>query len=198
MGGNAFKYLLPDASFPRMPPAVYEALKARLLPVLQELYAHVAVSPECPGKADHGDLDFVVSKPREGLSLDEVKGALRATCSVPMEGNRTSNYAIPADAFEDVVLAAAMAGDGDGDEPCELMIGDGDGQVFFQVDVNVCEDRAQWERTVFYTSYGDLGFFFGLLAQTAGLSFNIFGLKVRRVLPPPSDHSIHPNESSGW
>ncbi|RPD62400.1 hypothetical protein L226DRAFT_568817 [Lentinus tigrinus ALCF2SS1-7] len=187
MGGNAFKNLLPDASFPRMSPALYGALKARLIPILQELYTHVAVSPECPGKIDHGDLDFVVSEPREGLTLGEVKSALRATCSVPMEGNRTSNYAIPLDAFEDVALMYASTGDGD--EATELTTGDG---KFFQVDVNVCEDRAQWERTVFYTSYGDLGFFLGLLAQTAGLSFNIFGLKLAEPIEtsPPRTYYL--------
>ncbi|KAI0720474.1 hypothetical protein C8T65DRAFT_633122 [Cerioporus squamosus] len=188
MGGNAFKLLLPDATFPRMPPALYDALKSHLIPILQELYTYVAVSPECPGKADHGDLDFVVSEPRERLTLDEVKSALRAMCSVPMEGNRTSNYAIPVNAFEEVAGACAMAGGGE--EASELTLGDG--KVFFQVDVNVCEDHAQWDRTVFYTSYGDLGFFLGLLAQTAGLSFNIFGLKLAEPIQtaPPQTYYL--------
>ncbi|TFK91124.1 hypothetical protein K466DRAFT_583112 [Polyporus arcularius HHB13444] len=188
MGGNAFRTLLPDATFPRMPPALYYALKSRLIPILQELYTYVAVSPECPGKADYGDLDFVVSEPREGLSLDEVKDALRATCSIPMEGNRTSNYAIPATAFEEVACVCATTGGGD--EASELTLGEG--KVFFQVDVNVCEDRAQWERTVFYSSYGDLGFFLGLLAQTAGLSFNIFGLKLAEPIEtaPPQTYYL--------
>ncbi|KAI0754928.1 hypothetical protein C8Q80DRAFT_1053438, partial [Daedaleopsis nitida] len=192
MGGNAFKNLLPDASFPRMPPPVYSTLKARLLPILQELYAHVAISPECPGKADYGDLDFIVSGPREGLTLAEVKDALRATCSVPMEGSRTSNYAVPSSAFEDVVRAAR---DGTCTPDRALASGDPDGQMFFQVDVNVCADRAQLERTVFYTSYGDLGFILGLLAQTAGLSFNIFGLKLAEPVQSSTSQTFYLSSS---
>ena len=174
MGGNAFKQLLPDAPFPRMSPDVYEALKTHLLCIIREFYTHVAVPAEYPGKKDHGDLDVVVSGPRDGLQHQELKTALRARCSIPMEGNRASNFAIPFSAF-------IPPNKGSSDE-----------EAFLQVDVNVCEDRAQWERAVFYQSYGDLGFFIGLLAQTAGLSFGTYGLKVRFRPPPIHSPQTHP------
>lgn len=46
MGGRAFESLLPGASFPRMPPAVYNELKDRLSHQLRELYTAVAVPCE--------------------------------------------------------------------------------------------------------------------------------------------------------
>lgn len=53
MGGNAFENLSPTA-FPRLPSQLYQLLKARWLPRLQELYKHVAVPAETPEKNDHG------------------------------------------------------------------------------------------------------------------------------------------------
>lgn len=47
-----------------------------------------------------------------------------------------------------------------------------------QVDVNVCRDRAEWERTVFFHGYGDLGMILGLIAKNAGLALGEKGLKV--------------------
>ena len=160
MGGNAFKHLLPNASFPRMPSPLYYSLKAQLLPIVQSFYAHATVPVEYPDKPDHGDFDFVVTGPREGLQHEEVKAALRARCSIPQEGNRISNFAVPLSSF---ATESGLHEDPD---------------ALFQVDVNVCEDHEQWKRTSLFQSYGDLGFFIGLFARTAGLSFGIHGLKV--------------------
>ena len=82
-----------------------------------------------------------------------------------------------------MVRASGATSAGADADAATLTRGDAAGS-FFQVDVNVCADKAQLERTVFYSSFGDLGYIFGLFAQTAGLSFNIFGLKVR----PPALH----------
>lgn len=187
MGGNAFKSLA--AAFPRMPPTVYNVLKATLLPPLQPLYAHVLVAPEAPEKADYGDLDIVVSGPRDGLTADDVKAALRATHSVALGGNRISNFAVPVSAFPDVARAwrgASASGQIIGFNPEVADATDEiESNVYIQVDVNVCADEAQFERTVFYTSYGDMGLMLGLIAQTAGLSLGIFGLKVCGMLHIP-------------
>ncbi|KAH9854649.1 hypothetical protein C2E23DRAFT_893954 [Lenzites betulinus] len=188
MGGNAFKSLA--AAFPRMPPTVYNVLKATLLPPLQPLYSHVLVAPEAPEKADYGDLDIVVSGPRDGLTADDVKAALRATHSVALGGNRISNFAVPVGAFPDVARAwrgASASGQSIGFDPeVTIATDDSESDVFIQVDVNVCADEAQFERTVFYTSYGDMGLMLGLIAQTAGLSFGIFGLKLAEPIGSPS------------
>ncbi|EIW59501.1 uncharacterized protein TRAVEDRAFT_71548 [Trametes versicolor FP-101664 SS1] len=183
MGGNAFKAIVPHGHFPRMPPPVYNALKTALIPPLKSVYSRVVVAREAPEKADYGDLDIVVSGPRDGLTHAAVKDALRAAHSVPMPGPRISNFAIAMDAFEDVANACktcAAAGKG----PAEFA-GDAEGGVFFQVDVNVCADDVQLERTMFYSSYGDLGLMLGLLVQTAGLSLGIYGLKLADPIGSP-------------
>lgn len=180
MGGNAFKAIVPHGYFPRMPPPVYNALKTALIPPLKSIYSRVVVAREAPEKADYGDLDIVVSGPRDGLTHAAVKDALRAAHSVPMPGPRISNFAIAMDAFEDVAnvwKSCAATGEGAAESA-----GTPDGSVYFQVDVNVCADDVQLERTVFYSSYGDLGLMLGLLAQTAGLSLGIYGLKVRAAV----------------
>ena len=58
-GGNAFSEPLPAAVFPRISPAFYKSLKARIVPRLEALYHLVTVPPEAPGKLDHEDLDVV-------------------------------------------------------------------------------------------------------------------------------------------
>ncbi|KAI8994117.1 hypothetical protein BD414DRAFT_513724 [Trametes punicea] len=184
MGGNAFKTLIPDASFPRMPPRVYEALKLSLMPIVQSLYARAVIPREAPEKADYGDLDFVVCGPRDGLTPDGVQAALRATHSASMPGNRTSNFAIAMDAFEDVMRAWKDCA-ADGQDRSRPDIAEEGVNVYFQVDVNVCADHAQLERTVFCHSYGDLGLILGLLVQTAGLSLSIYGLKLAEPVGNP-------------
>jgi hypothetical protein len=101
MGGKAFNFL-PATVFPRIPPPVYRALKARLLPRIQLLYSFAAVPFEAPQKSDHGDLDFVVACPKVkedsvivNVPHEEVRRTIGAKYFIPMDGNRTSNFAIP-------------------------------------------------------------------------------------------------------
>ncbi|KAH9841529.1 uncharacterized protein C8Q71DRAFT_700317 [Rhodofomes roseus] len=184
MGGNAFNQHVPDAVFPRMSPATYKSLKAILLPRMEQLYEQVAVPPEAPEKTDHGDLDFVVTQPRTEGTLDRVKDALKAVYSLPQEGRGTSNYAIPADAF-----------DLDMGEGQEGTSSNGLQNTHFQVDVNVCADREDWERTVFLHSYGDTGMILGVIGRGAGLSFGIGGLKLANALPTSPPISLHLSSS---
>jgi hypothetical protein len=110
MGGNAFGAVLEASSFPRLPPAVYAALKSRLLPKIQSLYSFVAVPAEAPEKPDFGDLDFVVACPKVGiipgnevlinLPHEVVQQTIGARFVNPMDGNRTSNFAVPVAQYE--------------------------------------------------------------------------------------------------
>lgn len=105
MGGNAFNVVLSASSFPRLPPGVYEALKARLLLRLQEFYSFVAVPAEAPEKTSHGDVDFVVACPKTNheenttnvmnVPHNIIREAIGAQYANTMEGNRTSNFAVP-------------------------------------------------------------------------------------------------------
>ncbi|KAJ2922244.1 hypothetical protein H1R20_g14856, partial [Candolleomyces eurysporus] len=104
MGGSAFHALLGKQAFPRVPPGLYSTLKARLLPKVRELYSFVAIPVEAPEKMDYGDLDFVVAGPkpctetgveRAAIPHGMVQTALGAKHVIPMDGNRTSHYAVP-------------------------------------------------------------------------------------------------------
>jgi hypothetical protein len=99
MGGSAFSAILPASALPRIPPAVYHAVKTRLTTRLQTLYAIVSTPVEAPEKKDHGDLDFLVCEPLDGAEVahEKVQALLNAKYVVPMPGNRTSSYAVPVD-----------------------------------------------------------------------------------------------------
>lgn len=155
MGGNAFKTVLPDAQFPRMRTAVYQALKTRLTLRLRELYEHVTVLHEAPEKQDHGDVDFVVCQPLTTLQHEDIRAALGAVECIATDS--ISNFAIRSVDY---------------DENAAL-------HDFYQVDVQVCSDYDDWERTVFFSSYGDVGMILGLIARPLGLSLGKNGLKVR-------------------
>jgi len=157
MGGNAFAELLPSSPFPRMPRSIYDPLKVLLHARLQPLYQAVGTPTEAPGKVDYGDVDFLVCSPNASMSHEAVVDALGATHSIAREGPRTSHFAIP----------SAQASS-DEDESIS----------FYQVDVHLCEDLDEWERIMFYHSFGDLGMILGTICHTFGLSFGTKGLRV--------------------
>lgn len=130
MGGRAFGSVLEVAAFPRIPPAVYGNLKAHLYPKLSELYTWVGVPIEAPEKLDYGDVDFVVATPKnqisQSLSHQVTKETLGAKFMIPMEGNRTSNYAIPISPGEWALFGHSAKED---DKRKKVT----DGQIFYQV-----------------------------------------------------------------
>ena len=191
MGGGAFSAL----SIPRIPPAVYKNLKARLYPKLVELYTWVGVPIEGPEKLDHGDVDFLVAIPKNQSNLpvshQVIKEILGAEFMVPMEGNRTSNYAIP-------IFPGEWAPFGHSSEEEDKRKKATNGQIFyqvinltieylisisklklcFQIDIHVCLDKDEWDRIMFYHSYGDLGEILGMFSKHLGLSLGTKGIRV--------------------
>lgn len=100
MGGSAFSAILSATAFPRIPPSIYHALKARLIPKISQLYNSVGVPIEAPEKQNYGDLDLLVCNPRSTqfntyIPHETIKLALGAELVIPQDANRTSNYAIP-------------------------------------------------------------------------------------------------------
>ncbi|KAF9646700.1 hypothetical protein BDM02DRAFT_3254913 [Thelephora ganbajun] len=161
MGGNAFSDRLPTALFPRMSPAFYNSLKTRVTSRLEALYHLVAVPPEAPGKPDYGDLDIVICQPKivkkdiplsECVTLAEIEQALGSAHSLPLPGDRTSNFAIPIQHDE----------------------------LYVQVDLHFCEDVESWNSRILFQSYGELGMILGVLARTVGLTWTVAGLKLFR------------------
>jgi hypothetical protein len=170
MGGKAFAALLPNALFPRLPSAQYAAQKQLLLPRVQRFFREVTVPVEAPEKVDHGDLDILAFEPLEpdergDYDFEAVKQALGAETVIRATGNRTSNFALPLpDGY------GVTASDGDS------------GLKYFQVDIQVCEDRREFERIKFFHSYGDMGMLLGLVGKGVGLPTGAKGLHVRRLL----------------
>ena len=179
MGGNAFSERLPTAVFPRMSPAFYSSLKARIVPRLEVLYHLVTVPPEAPGKLDHGDLDIVVCQPKnikEGIPLSEcvtfteIEQALGSVHSIPLPGDRTSNFAVPIQ--QDEVQHFAIDQEAVKEGKLDLA------QLYIQIDLHFCEDIESWESRILFQSYGELGMILGTMARTVGLTWTSAGLKV--------------------
>lgn len=168
MGGRAFLQLLPNATFPRLNPATYGVLKQTLLARVEEMYSAVSVPAEAPEKVDHGDLDFLVAEPCDGLLHEDIKSALGATATIENEGPRTSNFAVPLSAHGIVVPSTGGKGAVDNHE------------AMIQVDIHVCEDREDLDRIKFLHSYGDLGMILGVIPRGVGLQMGTKGLKVRK------------------
>ncbi|KII86880.1 hypothetical protein PLICRDRAFT_113718 [Plicaturopsis crispa FD-325 SS-3] len=100
MGGKAFQQLgLSLSAFPRLAPAVYLALKARFQPSLSPLFSLVGVPAEAPEKRDHGDIDFIVAGPSEGVGHLQVAQALGAVHRLEFEV--TSHYAVDVHVCQD-------------------------------------------------------------------------------------------------
>jgi len=93
--------------------------------------------------------------------------ALRAEFVVPLEANRTSNFAIP-------ITQEWIEHGGSVDE---------DVQIYCQVDIHVCADEDEWDRIVFFHAFGDLGMILGLISRNCGFSLGTKGLKVIQFMP---------------
>ncbi|KAG6845604.1 hypothetical protein H0H87_006657 [Tephrocybe sp. NHM501043] len=189
MGGNAFAALLSPTAFPRMPPAAYSALKARLLPTIKNFYEHVAVPLEAPEKTSYGDVDFIVAgaminhpSGQVNAPHDIVQKAINAQYGNTIDGNRTSNFAVPIALHEWKALGCEAE-----EEEARQLSPNGD--IYYQVDINVCKDQGEFERIVFFHAYGDLGMIMGLVARNAGLALGEKGLKMPNPPHPPIDLS---------
>ncbi|KIJ54952.1 hypothetical protein M422DRAFT_241038 [Sphaerobolus stellatus SS14] len=162
MGGKAFLNVLQGVAFPRMKTATYHALKAKRTEDLKQFFRLVGVPREAPEKDSHGDLDFVVCDPiKDSPNPEDLRTLLGATCY--LAAGPVINFAIPLDPSQ-------SAGD------------------FYQMDMTRCVDEKEWERFLYFQSYGDLGMILGLLARANGLSLGLHGLKV----PKSDENNIDP------
>lgn len=130
MGGNAFGTILPAAALPRIPPAIYRALKQDMLAKMSGFYDRVGVPREAPEKVDYGDLDFLVTDPKPIYGTfvphEVIKQAIGARYVNAMDGNRTSNYAVPINYGQWTTLSY-------GAEEEESRSATEDGEIYYQV-----------------------------------------------------------------
>ncbi|KAG6865195.1 hypothetical protein C0991_004566 [Blastosporella zonata] len=167
-----------------MPPQVYNALKRRLLPRIQELYRHAKVPREVPEKSSYGDLDILVACPTApGLSLnvppDVVQNIIGAKF-VKHSINKTTNFAVPIPRGEWEAFNLGK------EEYQARRAADGK-DIFYQVDINLCADEADHERTVFFHGYGDLGVMMSVTGRNVDPAF-VIGEKGLRLSISPYPH----------
>ncbi|KAH6912670.1 hypothetical protein BKA70DRAFT_1097375 [Coprinopsis sp. MPI-PUGE-AT-0042] len=200
MGGSAFASILGNGAFPRLPPRIYQSVKARYLAKIGNLYTLVTVPIEAPEKETHGDLDILVAVPKSSLTIggntqalgseplspfvapSVVQAVLGATHLVACEGNRTSNFAVPIEVGEWAPLGY------EAEEQVARKESE-DGRIYYQVDVHPCSDESEFERIKFFHSYGDMGMILGLVARHIGLRLGLHGLKIPNPPHPIFDLS---------
>lgn len=176
MGGHAFKSL----HCPRMPPETYVQVKSIASAALQKVFTNVTVPLEVPGKADHGDCDFLVSTPFGDSSVltsdtfpfesvvDAIKQALNThhgrrgflapTCmffAIPMPLSSTPGY--------------LNEGESSGEEI----------QFWAQIDIEVCFKPETFSWKTFELNYASQSSILGSMVKPLGLTLDPEGLHVR-------------------
>lgn len=141
MGGSLFSSGDDPLHTPRMPPHVYNQVKATCHAALRTLFLCVASPIEGPEKEDHGDLDILVAmesrvvfptSPEQGVPREveelatDIKVALNAERSIVNPYTNSMHLAIPwpKDEFQ--------AGE-EGDRR----------QCYIQVDISICKGMDQ-------------------------------------------------------
>ncbi|KAK0386993.1 hypothetical protein NLU13_5307 [Sarocladium strictum] len=163
MGGSAFTGGVDPLDTPRMPPHVYEAVKARCSAKLRELFICVASPIEGPGKIDHGDIDILVAWPKVSFSdkntaLNAVKTALQAKRAILAMGDTSANFAIPWP--EDHGEYATQS-------------------RFIQVDVKICDTLQSLQWLLFKHAHGDVWSILGSVIRPYGLTIDEQALYIR-------------------
>ncbi|KAK8204835.1 hypothetical protein IWZ01DRAFT_529785 [Phyllosticta capitalensis] len=185
MGGNAFlNRRYPPMAFPRMPTPQYNRVKAHVTERLLGLFHHAGVGIEAPEKFDHGDVDFVVCRPR----APKLQGALLPDCKELIEkslGARFGRFGNQGALFLAIPMSKA-AGDEDADAPEGDAVDESQGdegevrqQDYVQIDIVMCAAPSLVPYALFNVSYGDLADFLKTGTRPFGLSFRHSGLWMR-------------------
>ena len=134
-----------------MSPAFCDSLKARIVPRLKALYHLVTVPSEAPGKLDHGDLNIVVCRPKntkEGIPLlervtfTEIEQALGPVQTIPLPGDRTSNFTVPIQQDE----VQRFSFDLEAVKEVEPNLA----QLYIQIDLHFCGDIESWKSRILF------------------------------------------------
>ncbi|KAF1358864.1 hypothetical protein EJ07DRAFT_179014 [Lizonia empirigonia] len=169
---------------PRIPPEVYAKVKIITTNALQEVFNHVTVPFETPGKADHGDIDFLVSAAlgdSSDLSLTTfpfppVIEAIKHALNTPHDRRGVlipdcMYFAIPTPAPSPSSSHQDSKG-GDGDSNNEP-------QSWVQVDIKVYFKPLRFSWMMFELSYASQSRVLGSMAKPLGLTLDPEGLHVR-------------------
>ncbi|KAM7197660.1 hypothetical protein V8F20_006550 [Naviculisporaceae sp. PSN 640] len=184
MGGLAFTTPPYGLHTPRMPPAVYNQVKASCMAKLSELYAIVASPVDAPAKKDFGDVDFLVAEKKQSPAVpasetglpsenDEdtrtqllaIGGKLQASHSIILSPPVSANFAIPWPAGTEQE---------DQDQKTEDTR-----EKFIQVDVRICKDEQQVKWALFKHAHGDIWNILGSTIRPHGLTVDEQALWLR-------------------
>lgn len=156
MGGHAFEQNGIDGSpavkISRLSPSEYNSLKSNVADTLTIFFEQVRPLQEAPGKADYGDIDFLVEGPQRASTPEHIKEAISAT-ALRANGGPITNFAVP-------------------------FIGENGETRYAQVDLQTChKENIDW--LTFHQSYGDLWQILGTIIRRYGLTANDKGLFLR-------------------
>lgn len=168
MGGDAFSSGPGILHTPRMPKAVYLHVKQKYHDILLQYFTTVTTPMEAPEKTDYGDVDYVVSIPKDDYKGPET--LMAAFGAVSRRPGPTSSFAIPWPESVDGDPVHENATDEPNDPRSK----------FIQIDVAIYhngDEYYEWE--VFHKSHGDLWNMLGSTIRKFGLTANHHGLHLR-------------------
>ncbi|KAK2772605.1 hypothetical protein CKAH01_13901 [Colletotrichum kahawae] len=183
MGGSVFTAGDRPLNTPRMPPEVYERVKAECHAALRKIYLCVASPIEGPAKRDYGDIDILVALERSiilGGSHSDYqpfgKDGKKDACKAIQEAlgapflkieNQTDHYAVR---WPD---ASPLA---EGDDTSTSSP-----ERYCQIDIAICDNLEQVHWKLFKHAHGDLWSILGTIIRPYGLTVDEESLWVRIV-----------------
>lgn len=151
MGGKVFSHLKPPLSTPRLPPALYLALRNKYLSHLSTFYTQVGTPLEAPDKPSYGDIDIVVATPILPFPHTPLSTSLAAHASLSHRLFPKISYAVPHPERAD---------------------------AYVQLDMHVCEPEC-FAFELLNHGHGDLWNILRISIQAFGLTTSNIGLQLR-------------------
>ncbi|KAM3417577.1 hypothetical protein BST61_g5813 [Cercospora zeina] len=192
MGGAAFAHAVaegqPTLRTPRMTPQTYERLKNIYLERLAKFFPQCRVTQlrEAPGKADYGDIDFIIATngPLDAVQLATALGAAGVLSygglcmlAVPVDGQKHTG---PPARYTNL---NSNKGRQPSSIPSEL--------EYAQLDIDLI-DPALFDWYAFYSSYGDLSGLLGQIMHNLGFTVSDKGVFLRlRELDDAKASELH-------
>lgn len=175
MGGHAFKGLY----CPRISPDVYAKVKNITTAALQTVFTYVVVPLEVPGKADYGDIDFLVSAPFEDstdltLTTFPFQSVMRATKHSLSTSRGRRGFLTPDCMYFAIPLPSAVPTIRIDDEDSEE-----EREAWVQIDVKICFRPKTFSWMTFELNFASQSSMLGCMIKPLGLTLDPDGLHLR-------------------
>ncbi|CAK1366032.1 hypothetical protein CB0940_09529 [Cercospora beticola] len=179
MGGAAFAHAVaqgqPTLRTPRMTPETYERLKTIYLQRLAEFFPNCRVTQlrEAPGKADYGDIDFIVASDGP-LDATQLATALGAAGFLSYGGLHMLAVALDGEKHTEPPIRYTNVHSNKGRQASPIQ----SELEYAQIDIDLIEP-ALFDWHAFYASYGDLSGLLGQIVHNLGFTVSDRGLFLR-------------------